>query len=43
MVDVVVTGVAGRAQMAQALRRFAGLATGAPRDGTAPQRQTVAA
>jgi predicted hotdog family 3-hydroxylacyl-ACP dehydratase len=37
MVDVVVTGVAGREQMAQALRRFAGLTAAAPR------RQAVAA
>jgi cation diffusion facilitator CzcD-associated flavoprotein CzcO/acetyl esterase/lipase len=43
MVDVVITGVAGRAQMALALRRFAGLTSGAARDGAVPPRRTVAA
>jgi hypothetical protein len=32
MVDVVITGASGRAQMAEALRRFAGLPPEARRD-----------
>ena len=40
MVDVVITGVQGRTQMAEALRRFAGLPQKAG-EGTSPSRNVL--
>jgi hypothetical protein len=43
MVDVVVTGVSGRVRMAEALRRFAGLAPEAKRGDAAARSDGLAA
>ncbi|MBR0840443.1 alpha/beta hydrolase fold domain-containing protein [Bradyrhizobium liaoningense] len=43
MVDVVITGVSGRMQMAEALRRFAAASLDAARDGAARHRVAAAA